>query len=633
MGKKQFKTESKRMLDLMINSIYTNKEIFLRELISNASDAIDKLYFKSLTDDSIKLSRDDFKIDIAMDKENRLLKITDNGIGMTEEELDKNLGTIAKSGSLQFSKENETADKDVDIIGQFGVGFYAAFMVADEVSVLSRAYGSDSAFRWTSKGLDGYTVEPAEKDSVGTEITLHIMPSSEEADYDKYLESYTIQNLIHQYSDYIRFPIKMDVEKSRPKETTEEGKEPEYETYVENETINSMVPLWKKNKSDITEEEYNKFYSETFYAYDKPLRVIHQKAEGTISYEALLYIPEKADYNYYSKNFEKGLSLYCSGVKIMDKCADLLPDCFSFVKGVVDSEDLSLNISREMLQQDRQLKVIARALEKKIKKELEDMLLKDREKYEQFWKSFGLQFKYSIYSSFGAERTLLEDLLLFKRASDLKLCTLKEYKEAMPESQKFIYYAAGESAEQLALLPQAELVRDKGYDILYLTDDVDEFLMQILRDYDEKEFKSISADDLGLETEEEKKEKAEKAEENKDMFGALKEALGDKVSEVVLSAKLKSHPVCLSSKGAVSIEMEKVLDGMPGAEGAPRAEKVLELNGDHPVFKTLQTAYADGDKEKLASYAELLYNQARLIEGLSIEDPVAFSNAICKLMK
>ena len=634
MGKRQFKTESKRMLDLMINSIYTNKEIFLRELISNASDAIDKLYFKSLTDNSVKLSRDDFKIDITLDKENRLLKITDNGIGMTEEELDKNLGTIAKSGSLQFSKENETADKDVDIIGQFGVGFYAAFMVADEVEVLSRAFGSEQAFRWKSKGLDGYTVEPAEKAEVGTEITLHIMPSSEEADYDKYLESYTIQNLVKQYSDYIRFPIKMDVEKSRPKEGSgEDGKEVEYETYVENETLNSMIPLWKKNKSEITEEEYQKFYAEKFYAYDKPLRVIHQKAEGTISYQALLYIPEKADYNYYSKNFEKGLALYCSGVKIMDKCADLLPDCFSFVKGIVDSEDLSLNISREMLQQDRQLKVIARALEKKIKKELEDMLKSDREKYELFWKSFGLQFKYAIYSSYGAERALLEDLLLFKRASDGKLCTLKEYRDAMPEAQKYIYYAAGESAEKLALLPQAELVRDKGFDMLYLTDDVDEFLMQILREFEEKEFKSISGDDLGLETEEEKKENEEKAEENKDLFAAMQTALDGKVSEVVLSSKLKSHPVCLSGKGALSIEMEKVLHNMPGAENVPKAEKVLELNGDHAVFATLKAAFAEGNTEKVNLYAELLYNQARLMEGLSIEDPVAFSNAICELMQ
>lgn len=630
MAKKQFKTESKRMLDLMINSIYTNKEIFLRELISNASDAIDKLYFKSLTDQSVQMNRDDFKIDVSIDKENRLLKVCDNGIGMTEEELDKNLGTIAKSGSLQFTNENETGEHDVDIIGQFGVGFYAAFMVADRVEVVSRAYGSDKAFKWQSTGADGYTVTEAEKDTVGTEITLHIKESTEEADYDRFLDTYTISSLIKKYSDYIRFPIRMDMERSRLKE----GSDSEYETYTENVTVNSMIPLWKKNKKDITKEEYEKFYQETFSAYDKPLRVIHQKAEGTTSYQALLYIPEKADYNYYSKNFEKGLALYSSGVKIMDKCADLLPDCFSFVKGVVDSEDLSLNISREMLQQDRQLKVIAHALEKKIKKELEEMLEKERETYERFWKAFGLQLKFALYSSFGAERDKLQDLLLFTRASDSKLCTLKEYRDAMPESQKYIYYAAGESAQKLALLPQAETVRDKGYDILYLTDDVDEFLMQILHTYDEKEFRSISSDDLGLESDEEKKEITEKAEANKDLFAAMQKALDGKVSEVVLSSKLKSHPVCLSSKGAFTIEMEKVIDAMPNVQqNAPKAQRVLEINGSHPVFNSLTAAFAAGDTKKVENYAKLLYDQALLIEGLSVEDPVAFSNAICELMQ
>ncbi len=630
MAKKQFKTESKRMLDLMINSIYTNKEIFLRELISNASDAIDKLYFKSLTDQSVQMNRDDFKIDVSIDKANRLLKVCDNGIGMTEEELDKNLGTIAKSGSLQFTNENETGEHDVDIIGQFGVGFYAAFMVADRVEVLSRAYGSDKAYKWQSTGADGYTVTEAEKDTVGTEITLHIKESTEEADYDRFLDTYTISSLIKKYSDYIRFPIRMDMERSRLKE----GSDSEYETYTENVTVNSMIPLWKKNKKDITEEEYEKFYQETFSAYDKPLRVIHQKAEGTTSYQALLYIPEKADYNYYSKNFEKGLALYSSGVKIMDKCADLLPDCFSFVKGVVDSEDLSLNISREMLQQDRQLKVIAHALEKKIKKELEEMLEKERETYEKFWKAFGLQLKFALYSSFGAERDKLQDLLLFTRASDSKLCTLKEYRDAMPETQKYIYYAAGESAQKLALLPQAETVRDKGYDILYLTDDVDEFLMQILHTYDEKEFRSISSDDLGLESDEEKKEITEKAEANKDLFAAMQKALDGKVSEVVLSSKLKSHPVCLSSKGAFTIEMEKVIDAMPNVQqNAPKAQRVLEINGSHPVFNSLTAAFAAGDTKKVENYAKLLYDQALLIEGLSVEDPVAFSNAICELMQ
>jgi len=629
MAKKQFKTESKRMLDLMINSIYTNKEIFLRELISNASDAIDKLYFKSLTDQSVQMNRDDFKIDVSIDKANRLLKVCDNGIGMTEEELDKNLGTIAKSGSLQFTNENETGEHDVDIIGQFGVGFYAAFMVADRVEVVSRAYGSDKAFKWQSTGADGYTVTEAEKDTVGTEITLHIKESTEEADYDRFLDTYTISSLIKKYSDYIRFPIRMDMERSRLKE----GSDSEYETYTENVTVNSMIPLWKKNKKDITKEEYEKFYQETFSAYDKPLRVIHQKAEGTTSYQALLFIPEKADYNYYSKNFEKGLALYSSGVKIMDKCADLLPDCFSFVKGVVDSEDLSLNISREMLQQDRQLKVIAHALEKKIKKELEEMLEKERETYEKFWKAFGLQLKFALYSSFGAERDKLQDLLLFTRASDSKLCTLKEYRDAMPESQKYIYYAAGESAQKLALLPQAETVRDKGYDILYLTDDVDEFLMQILHAYDEKEFRSISSDDLGLESDEEKKEITEKAEANKDLFAAMQKALDGKVSEVVLSSKLKSHPVCLSSKGPLTIEMEKVLDTMPNAQNVPKAKRVLEINGSHPVFNSLTAAFAAGDTKKVENYAKLLYDQALLIEGLSVEDPVAFSNAICELMQ
>lgn len=629
MAKKQFKTESKRMLDLMINSIYTNREIFLRELISNASDAIDKLYFRSLTDDSVTLSHDDFHIDVKIDKDNRLLTVSDNGIGMTEEELDKNLGTIAKSGSRQFSAENETDGQDVDIIGQFGVGFYAAFMVADRVEVVSRAFGADKAYRWQSSGADGYTITEAQKDGVGTDVILHIKENTPEAEYDEFLETYTISSLVKKYSDYIRFPIQMDMERSRKKE----GSEDEYETYTVRETVNSMVPLWKKAKGEITQEEYEKFYQERFHAYDKPLRVIHQKAEGTTSYQALLFIPEKADYNYYSKNFEKGLALYSSGVKIMDKCADLLPDCFSFVKGVVDSEDLTLNISRETLQQDRQLKVIARALEKKIKKELADMLEKDREKYELFWKAFGLQLKYALYSTIGGERELLEDLLLFTRASDSKLCTLKEYVDAMPEGQKYIYYAAGESVEKLNLLPQAETVRDHGYDILFLTDDVDEFLMQILHAHGEKEFRSISGNDLGLESDEEKKENEEKAEAGKPMFEAMQKALEGKVSEVKLSNRLKTHPVCLSSKGAMSIEMEKVLAAMPNSENAPKAERVLELNGEHPVYASLTAAFEAGDTDKLAQYAKLLYDQACLMEGLSVDDPVAFSEAVCKLMQ
>lgn len=629
MAKKQFKTESKRMLDLMIHSIYTNREIFLRELISNASDAIDKLYFRSLTDDGVALGRDDFHIDLSVDKEKRLLTVSDNGVGMTEEELDKNLGTIAKSGSRQFSEEHETAESDVDIIGQFGVGFYAAFMVADRVEVVSRAYGEAQAHRWQSAGADGYTISDAERGAAGTDVILHIRESTPEADYDEFLESYRIEALVKKYSDYIRYPIRMALEHSRKKE----GSEDEYETYTEVETVNSMVPLWKKAKSEIDEAEYEKFYQERFHAYDKPLRVIHQKAEGTTSYQALLFIPEKADYNYYSKTYEKGLALYSSGVKIMDKCAELLPDCFSFVKGVVDSEDLSLNISRETLQQDHQLKVIARALEKKIKKELADMLEKDRDKYELFWKSFGLQLKYALYSTFGGERELLEDLLLFTRASDGKLCTLKAYCDAMPDSQKYIYYAAGESVEKLHMLPQAETVRDHGYDILFLTDDVDEFLMQILHAHGEKEFRSISGNDLGLESEEEKKEHEEKAESGKPMFEAMQKALDGKVAEVRLSNRLKSHPVCLSSKGPMSIEMEKVLAAMPNAEHAPKAERVLELNGDHPVYAALTAAFEAGDTEKVAEYAKLLYDQACLLGGLSVDDPVAFSEAVCKLMQ
>lgn len=629
MAKKQFKTESKRMLDLMINSIYTNKEIFLRELISNASDAIDKLYFKSLTDDSVKMKKSDFKIELSVDKENRLLTVSDNGIGMTEEELDRNLGTIAKSGSLEFSDNNDIKGKKIDIIGQFGVGFYSAFMVADEVTVLSRSFGSDKAFKWVSDGADGYTVTEAEKDSAGTQITLHIKPSTENENYDEFLEQYRVQSLVKQYSDYIRFPVVMNIEKSRLKD----GSEDEYETYTEEETLNSMVPLWRKNKKSVKPEEYEKFYKEKFYAYDKPLHVIHQKAEGTTSYQALLFIPEKADYNYYSKNYEKGLQLYSSGVKIMDKCADLLPDCFNFVKGVVDSEDLSLNISREMLQQDRQLKTIANALEKKIKKELADMLKNERENYEKFWKAFGLQLKFAVYSSYGAAKELLGDLLMFMRASDSKLCTLQEYISAMPEEQKYIYFAAGESAEKLSMLPQAETVRDHGFDILYLTDEVDEFLMNILHEFGGKEFRSISSGDLGLESEEQKEEKKEKEESNKEMLDFIKESLDGKVTGVILSSRLKSHPVCLSSKGMISIEMEKVLSEMPSNENAPKAERVLELNGGHPVFEKLVKIWQADDKDKIKIYSEILYNQALLIEGLSIPDPVSFSNAICELME
>lgn len=627
MEKKQFKTESKRILDLMINSIYTNREIFLRELISNASDAIDKLYFKSLTDQTVGMSRDDFFIEISADKDARELKIRDNGIGMTADELENNLGTIARSGSGEFVKNNEL-NEDISIIGQFGVGFYSAFMVADKVAVTSRAFGADAAYRWESEGGDGYTIEPAEKETVGTEIVLHIKDDSEGENYSEFLEEYRLSSIVKKYSDYIRYPIKMEVERTVDKEEDGEQKS---EVVVEQQTLNSMVPLWKKNKKDITAEEYNAFYHDKFYDYADPLRVIHQKAEGTTEYQALLYIPAKADYNYYSKEFERGLQLYSSGVMIMEKCSDLLPEYFGFVKGLVDSEDLSLNISREMLQQDRQLSVIRTALEKKIKSELSDMLKNDRETYEKFWEAFGLTIKFGIYQSFGMNREQLEDLLLFKRASDGKYVTLKEYVEAMPEGQKYIYYAAGDSFEKLSRLPQTELLRDKSYDILCLTDNVDEFLMQVLRKFEEKELRSVSSGDLGLDSDEEKAEQEKLETENREMFDFMKEALGDKVEQVRLSSRLKSHPVCLSSKGALSIEMERVLNEMPGANEV-KAQRVLEINSSHKIFQKLTELWSS-DKDKLQSYSKLLYDQALLIEGLPIEDPVSFSNAVCELMQ
>ncbi len=627
MAKKQFKTESKRIMDLMINSIYTNKEIFLRELISNASDAIDKLYFRSLTDDSVGMARSDFKIRLSADKAARTLTVSDNGVGMTREELDNNLGTIARSGSLEFVNNLEQGkENDIDIIGQFGVGFYSAFMVADKVTVISRAFGAEQAYKWESAGADGYTITEAQKDGHGTDIILHIKPNAQEEEYDEFLDQYRLQGLIKRYSDYIRYPIVMQMTQSRKKEDSEE-----YESYTEDKTLNSMVPLWKRNKKEIKQEDYESFYKEKFYDYEKPLRVIHQQAEGTTSFQALLFVPGRADFNFYSKDFQRGLELYSSGVKIMDKCADLLPEYFGFIKGVVDSEDLSLNISREMLQHDRQLKVIANALEKRIKKELAEMLEKDRENYEKFWKAFGLSLKFGIYRAYGMNKEELQDLLLFRRASDGKPVTLREYRDAMPAEQKYIYYAAGENADKLALLPQCELVRDKGYDILFLTDEVDEFLMQLLQKYDEKEFRSVSSGDLGLESEQEKSEIEEKAKENKPLFDFMKECLGDKVAEVTLSARLKTHPVCLSSKGALSIEMEKVLNSMPNPDKV-KAERVLEINGDHPIFETLKNLY-ETDKEKIKTYSELLYDQALLIEGLSIEDPVKFSNAVCALMK
>jgi len=630
MATKEFKTESKRILDLMVNSIYTNREIFLRELISNASDAIDKLYFRSLTDNSVGMSRSDFAIELVLDKAARSIIIRDNGIGMTYDELDRNLGTIARSGSGEFVKENDLSD-EIDIIGQFGVGFYSAFMVAEKVTVISRAFGSSDAFRWESDGAEGYSIEPALKDKVGTEIILKLKPDTESENYSEFLEQYRISNIVKKYSDYIRYPIKMDMEHSIPKKDAPEGSY-ETEIVVENTVLNSMVPLWKKNKKDVTPEQYNSFYKEKFYDFAEPLRVIHQKAEGTTEYQALLYIPSRADYNYYSKEFERGLQLYSSGVMIMEKCADLLPDHFAFVKGLVDSEDLSLNISREMLQHDRQLSVIRSALEKKIKAELVDMLKNDREQYEKFWEVFGLTLKFGIYQSFGANRDQLEELLLFRRASDGKYVTLKEYLEAMPEEQKYIYYAAGESFEKLSKMPQTELLRDKGFDILCLTENVDEFLMQVLRTVDEKELRSVSSGDLGLETEEQKAEQQKIEDEHKELFDFMRESLGDKVAEIRLSNRLKSHPVCLSAKGAVSIEMERILRAMPGNEQPIQAQRVLEINGSHKIFEKLTALWPD-NKDTVAKYASLLYDQALLIEGLPIEDPVAFSNAVCELMQ
>ena len=634
MKMKQFKAESKRLLDLMINSIYTHKEIFLRELISNASDAIDKLYYHALFDGNTGLNRDDFSIELAIDKENRTLTITDNGCGMTKEELENNLGVIAKSGSLAFKQENE-AKEDIDIIGQFGVGFYSAFMVAANVKVYSRAYGADEAYVWESNGAEGYTVEPCEKASNGTQIVLTIKEDTEDEKYSEFLESYRVQELVRKYSDYIRYPIRMEVEKSRMKEQPEgeeadEEKAPEYETYTEVETLNSMVPIWRKNKNELTDEDYNSFYKEKFFDYSDPLKVIHTYTEGAATYHALLFIPAKAPYNYYTRDYEKGLKLYASGVLIMDSCKDLLPDHFSFVKGLVDSEDLSLNISREMLQHDRQLKVIASRLEKKIKSELLSMLKNDREKYEEFFKNFGLQLKYGVYNGFGANKELLQDLLLFYSSSEQKLVTLEEYVSRMKEDQKYIYYAGGESREQIERLPQTELVKDKGYEILYLTDDVDEFALQMMHDYSEKEFKSVSASDLDLDTEEEKKEFEKQTEENKDLLTFMKDALDGKVKAVVLSKRLKSHPVCLSNEGMLSIEMEKVLNAMPNDQKV-KAERVLEVNASHPIFEKLSKLYAE-DQEKLKTYAQLLYTQAELIEGMPVEDPVAFSNAVCELM-
>ena len=627
MQTKEFKAESKRLLDMMINSIYTHKEIFLREIISNASDAIDKLYFKSLTDTSVGMKKSDFAINIAIDKENRTLTVSDNGIGMTEEDLENNLGTIANSGSFAFKKDNDLGD-DVDIIGQFGVGFYSTFMVAKEVTVVTKAFGSDQAYKWTSDGVEGYTIEECDKpDGVGTTITLKLKDDTDDEKYSTYLDQYQIQSLVKKYSDYIRFPIRMEVEHTH---YNEEGKEPEVHKAIE--TLNSMTPIWKKNKSELKDEDYNNFYMEKFGDYEPPIAHIHSKNEGVATYDALLYIPARAPFDYYSKDYEKGLQLYSSGVMIMEKCADLLPDWFSFVKGVVDSEDLSLNISRELLQQDRQLKIIAKNLEKSIKNELAKLLKNDREKYEKFYSVFGLQFKFGIYQSYGAANETLKDLLMFSSSFDGKNVTLKEYVSRMKEDQKEIYYACGETKERIEMLPQLEKIKDKGYEVLYFTQDVDEFAIKVMINYDGKPFKSISDADLDLDTEEEKEEAKKLDEENKDMFTFMQEAIADKVKTVRLSKKLKTHPVCLSSDGSITIEMEKVLNAMPQNDGNKvKAEKALEINPNHSIFEKLKDLYAN-DKDKLKDYAKLLYDQALLIEGMSIDNPVEFANLVCELM-
>ncbi|MDD6729097.1 MAG: molecular chaperone HtpG [Eubacteriales bacterium] len=626
MRKKQFKAESKKLLDMMINSIYTHKEIFLRELISNASDAIDKLYFKSLTDDSVKLSRDDFKIKIDLDKENRTITLTDNGIGMTAEELENNLGTIAKSGSLNFKKENADSDKaeDISVIGQFGVGFYSAFMVADKVEVVSKAFGEDTAHKWVSTGADGYTIEDCEKDDAGTIITLHIKEDTENENYSQYLEEYTIDELVKKYSDYIRYPIQMEMSHQVP----DPEKEGEYITEITEETLNSMVPLWRKSKSEIKPEEYNEFYKNKFNDYSDPLAVIHTKTEGQATFDALMYIPENPPYDFYSKEYEKGLQLYSNGVLIMDKCSDLLPDYFSFVKGIVDSADLSLNISRETLQHDHQVRIIAKAIDKKIKSELAKMLKNDREKYEKFFKTFGVQLKYGVYADYGMEKDGLKDLLLFETSADDKPTTLKEYVGRMADSQNDIYYACGESAQKIALLPQTDAVKEKGYEVLYFTDEVDEFAIQMLMEYDGKHFVNICKEDLDLSTDSEKEAINKKNEDAKDLLEKMKNALDGEVTAVKFSNKLGSHPVSLSAEGYVSLEMEKVLNSMPGNNQGVKAQLVLEVNSNHPVAEKLQSA----DDETLTKYTKLLYSTARLIAGLDLANPTEFSDTIAELM-
>ena len=635
MAKKQFKAESKRLLDLMINSIYTHKEIFLREIISNASDAIDKLAYRSLTEDT-GLSRSDFEIRLTVDKDRRVLTVSDNGIGMDKEELEKNLGTIARSGSLQFKEDMQKAEEPseaVDIIGQFGVGFYSAFMVADNVTVITKKYGEDQAYMWQSAGADGYTVTECERDTWGTDVILKLKNDTEDEDYGKYLQQYTLENLVKKYSDYIRYPIRMEVTKSRPVESEDENgeKKTDYESYTEDETMNSMVPIWQKKKGDVTDEEYDQFYMSKFSDFEKPAMRISASVEGAVTYQTLLYIPARAPFDYYTKEYRKGLQLYTSGVLIMETCEDLLPDYYSFVRGVVDSQDLSLNISREMLQHDRQLRRIASNLEKKIKSELTKCMTNDREKYEKFFETFGIQLKYGVVSDYGAHKEDLKDLLLFWSEKEEKYVSLSEYVEKMGADQKYIYYAAGESRTKLSQLPQTEPVRDRGYDILLLTDEVDEFIMQTLMTYNEKEFRSVSAEDLGLETEEEKAEKQQETEENKELLEFVKETMGDKLKEVRLSNKLRSHPVCLVPDSGLSFEMEKYLNRVSPGDTGLHTGRILELNADHAAFAALKNAFAS-DREKAGKYAQLLYAQALLIADLPLEDPSAYTDLVCGLM-
>ena len=636
MENKQFKAESKRLLDLMINSIYTNKEIFLRELISNASDAIDKLYYRSLTDKNVKVNKDDLYIRVTPNKEARTLTIEDNGCGMSKDELEENLGTIAKSGSLAFkeaakAKENAEKDNDVNIIGQFGVGFYSAFMVASKVRVESKCYGAEKAYAWESEGAEGYTIDECDKSDFGTKIILTLKADTDDEKYSDFLAEYKIEELIRKYSDYIRYPIKMEVEHEHEVEQPEgEKKEPKFEKVRHDEILNSMIPIWKKNKSEVSDEDYNNFYQEKFGDYQKPLKVIRTSVEGDVSYTALLYIPSHTPYDYYTKDFKRGLQLYSNGVLIMDKCEDLLPDCYGFVRGLVDSPDLSLNISREMLQHDRQLKIIAKNLDKKIKSELLDMLHKNREDYEKFFETFGTTLKFGVYNDFGLNKDNLKDLLMFHSSTENKLVTLDEYVDRMKEGQDKIYYACGETVDKIELLPQVEAVKEKGYEILYLTENIDEFVVQVLMEHKEKKFINVCANDVDLDTDEEKEALKKENEENKDMFTLMKETIGEGVQEVRFTHRLKNHPVCLTSEGALSVEMEKVINSMPNDQKV-KAQTALEINDSHPIAQKIKDLY-ENDKEELKKYTQVLYAQARLIEGLPVENPTQISNLICEII-